>query len=63
MLTDAELLELLKAKPEKGINALLKQYGGLVYAVVRRKLSGLNIAETDIESAHSPNMIRSTPSF
>lgn len=50
MLTDVELLELLKAKPEKGINALLKQYGGLVYAVVRRKLSGLNIAEADIEA-------------
>lgn len=50
MLTDVELLELLKAKPEKGINALLKQYGGIVYAVVRRKLSGLNIAEADIEA-------------
>lgn len=35
---DAELLELLRKKPEKGLKALIAQYGGLVYTVVRRNL-------------------------
>ncbi|MDE7362144.1 MAG: sigma-70 family RNA polymerase sigma factor [Oscillospiraceae bacterium] len=35
---DAELLELLQKNPEKGLKALIVQYGGLVYTVVRRNL-------------------------
>lgn len=35
---DAELLELMKKAPEKGLKTLISQYGGLVYTVVRRNL-------------------------
>lgn len=49
-MTDEELLELLKTKPDKGINALLKQYGGLVYSAVKRKLSGFGFGDKDIEA-------------
>lgn len=35
---DAELLEMLLENTEKGLKALIAQYGGLVYAVVRRNL-------------------------
>lgn len=35
---DVELLDLLRKNPEKGLKALISQYGGLVYAVVRRNL-------------------------
>lgn len=35
---DAELLDLLRKNPEKGLKALIAQYAGLVYAVVRRNL-------------------------
>lgn len=35
---DAELLELLRKDPEKGLKAIIAQYGGLVYTVVRRHL-------------------------
>lgn len=35
---DAELLEMLRQNPEKGLKNLMKQYGGLVYAVVKRNL-------------------------
>ncbi|MDE6733815.1 MAG: sigma-70 family RNA polymerase sigma factor [Oscillospiraceae bacterium] len=45
---DAELLGLLRENPEKGLKALTKQYGGLVYAVVRRNLS--EASNTDIEA-------------
>lgn len=37
---DAELLDLLRKNPEKGLKALIAQYGGLVYAVLRRNLPG-----------------------
>ena len=45
---DAELLALLRENPEKGLKALAKLYGGLVYAVVRRNLPG--ISDADIEA-------------
>ena len=35
---DAELLDMLRNNPEKGLKALIAQYGGLVYTVVRRNL-------------------------
>lgn len=35
---DAELLDLLRKAPEKGLKALIAQYSGLVYTVVRRNL-------------------------
>lgn len=35
---DAELLELLQKNQEKGLKALIAQYGGLVYTVVRKNL-------------------------
>ena len=35
---DAELLELLQKNQEKGLKALITQYGGLVYTVVRKNL-------------------------
>lgn len=45
---DDEILALLRENPEKGLRALTKQYGGLVYAVVRRNLPG--ISDADIEA-------------
>lgn len=50
-MTDAELLDILRKNPEKGIKVLIKQYGGLVYAVVKRNLVGFS--ETDIEACVS----------
>lgn len=46
---DVELLDLLRKNPEKGLKALIAQYGGLVYAVVRRNLPEAFCA-TDIEA-------------
>lgn len=37
-MNDAELLDFLRKNPEKGLKALIAQYSGLVYAVVRRNL-------------------------
>lgn len=45
---DDEILGLLREDPEKGLKLLTKQYGGLVYAVVRRNLGGA--ADADIEA-------------
>lgn len=47
---DAELLELLRGSPEKGLKALMLQYGGLVYAVVKRNLSGAAVCSSDLEA-------------
>lgn len=46
---DAELLELLQKNPEKGLKALIAQYGGLVYTVVRRNLPQV-LCTTDAET-------------
>ena len=35
---DIELLDLLRKNPEKGLKALIAQYSGLVYTVIRRNL-------------------------
>lgn len=45
---DDDILALLRENPEKGLKALTKLYGGLVYAVVRRNLPG--ISDADIEA-------------
>lgn len=37
-MSDAELLDLLRKNSEKGLKALIAQYSGLVYTVVRRNL-------------------------
>lgn len=44
---DDEILALLRENPEKGLKLLTKQYGGLVYAVVRRNLGGAAEADTE----------------
>lgn len=38
--TDAELLRLMREHPEEGCSQLLRQYTGLVLAIVRRRLGG-----------------------
>ena len=45
---DSEILELLKKNPEKGMRRLSRDYGGLVYAIVRGRLGGV-LGERDIE--------------
>lgn len=35
---DVELLDLLRKNPEKGLKVLIAQYGGPIYAVIRRNL-------------------------
>lgn len=47
---DAELLDLLRGDPEKGLKALMSQYGGLVYAVVRRNLPRSAFCDADAEA-------------
>lgn len=47
---DAELLDLLRDSPEKGLKALMSQYGGLVYAVVRRNLPRSAFGDADAEA-------------
>lgn len=47
---DVELLELLRKDPEKGLKTLTAQYGGLVFAVVRRNHPG---CAADIEACVS----------
>lgn len=45
--TDAELLKLLRERPEEGCTALLRQYTGLVLAIVRRKLGGCTFCSAE----------------
>lgn len=47
---DTELLDLLRGDPEKGLKALMSQYGGLVYAVVRRNLPQSAFCDADAEA-------------
>lgn len=47
-MSDDELIRLLREEPEKGCEALLRQYTPLVHSVCRRRLSGCCTAE-DIE--------------
>lgn len=46
---DEALLEELQHSPDAGMTLLMKQYGGLVYAIVKGKLSGSAFCAADIE--------------
>ena len=46
---DDELINILKTDPNTGMTLLLKQYGGLVYSVVKHKLAGQTFCDADIE--------------
>ncbi|WP_434309701.1 RNA polymerase sigma factor [Hominifimenecus sp. rT4P-3] len=46
---DQDLLELLRRTPEPAISTLMERYGGLVYAVVRRKLPEGVFCAADVE--------------
>lgn len=46
---DEELLDMIRQNPEKGLKAIMKQYGGLVYTVVKRNLPSSACA-ADIEA-------------
>ena len=46
---DKKLLRLLHKDPNAGMEQLLKQYTGLVYAVVKSKLDGSYYVSTDLE--------------
>ena len=48
-MNDEKLLKLLKAQPDRGIGALIEQYGGLVYSVVRARL-GSSFCQADVDS-------------
>ena len=50
---DDELLKKLRKEPEAGMEMLLKQYTGLVYAVVRSKLQASAFCDADIEDCVS----------
>lgn len=47
---DAELIDILHRDPEEGMRAMVAQYGGLIYAVIRRRLSHGDFCSADIES-------------
>ena len=47
---DEKLLRLLRRDPERGINALVDEYGALVYAVIRGQLSPFGFCGQDIEA-------------
>ncbi|MBD5118792.1 MAG: sigma-70 family RNA polymerase sigma factor [Clostridiales bacterium] len=46
---DQELLDALRRTPEQGMAALMEQYAGLVYAVVKRRLPGDLFCPADVE--------------
>lgn len=46
---DDKLLKLLNTDPELGIRIMIDQYSGIVYSVVRSRLSSDNYCEADIE--------------
>ena len=46
---DDELSNILKTDPNTGMMLLMKQYGGLVYTIVKHKLAGQTFCDTDIE--------------
>lgn len=46
---DDELINILKTDPNTGMALLMKQYAGLVYAIVNSKLAGQIFCEADIE--------------
>jgi len=52
LLSDGELLQLLKTKPEKAIDKMINIYGGLVYTIASDKLSFI-CSKEDIEECVS----------
>lgn len=46
---DDELLNILKTDPNTGMTLLMKQYAGLVYTIVKHKLTGQTFCDADIE--------------
>lgn len=52
LLTDSELLQLLRKKPEKGLDKMINMYSGLVYTIASDKLS-LICSNEDIEECVS----------
>lgn len=46
---DEKLLSLLKREPESGMQRLVEEYGGLVTAVIRSRLSGSTFCPADVE--------------
>jgi len=46
---DTELLELLHSDPDKGMDALVKKYSGLVCSVIRGRFEGFKYLSSDIE--------------
>ena len=46
---DEKLLKMILRDPESGMERLVAEYGGLVCAVVRNRLSGTRFCEADIE--------------
>ena len=47
---DEKLLKLLRRDPERGIKALIDEYGALVYAVARRTLNSSGFCDQDVEA-------------
>ncbi|MBE6648476.1 MAG: sigma-70 family RNA polymerase sigma factor [Ruminococcaceae bacterium] len=52
-MNDAKLLKLLHSNPNKGIEELMNQYAGLVYAVVKNTLADFVCMSSDIEDCIS----------
>jgi len=46
---DDELMNILKTDSNTGMTLLLRQYAGLIYSVVKHKLSGPDFCDADIE--------------
>lgn len=46
---DQELLDILRRSPEKGMEILMKQYAGLLYALARSRLPGNVFCSADVE--------------
>jgi len=47
---DEELLQTLRRSPDEGMRVLIDRYAGLVYGIIRRKLSAKWFCEADVES-------------
>lgn len=46
---DERLLEILRSDPERGMEAVLSLYGGLVFSVIRGRLAAAGLGEADVE--------------
>ncbi len=48
-MSDRELIRLLRRDPQKGFDALIRQYGGLLYTLVRGRLSSQRFGSAQVE--------------